>query len=261
MAETTAQSPARMPFDLVARRRARDRAQPLIAGYDQVLAHVEEELLFRAGLLGETPEGPELRLGLLRPPPEGSIAADPSFALARQYHGVQCDEELLPFADNSFARITAFMTLHGANDLPGALILMRRALKPGGRFLTVLPAGSALPEVREAFLQVDAAAGGGVSPRIGPTLDPAEAAGLLQRAGFQDPVAELSTLNFRVQSLASLAQDLRRHGETGWLTHRGKGLTTPRRWMAAEAEFAVHADDDGRIPVTAQFLYLTARAA
>ena len=31
--------------------------------------------------------------------------------------------------------------------------------------------------------------GGGVPARLGPTVDPAEAAGLLQRAGFVEPVA------------------------------------------------------------------------
>ena len=49
-------------------------------------------------------------------------------------------------------------------------------------------------------------AGGGVPARLGPTVDPAEAAGLLQRAGFVEPVAEVETLTLRYRSLADLAR-------------------------------------------------------
>lgn len=249
----------RAPFDLAARRRARDRAARLIAADDAVLAYIEEELMFRTGLAGATPEGPELRLGLLRPPPAGAVAADPSFVLTQRHGGVQCDAERLPFADHAFARVTALMTLHGVNDLPGALVLFRRVLLPGGRLFVAMAGGFAFPEVREAFLAADVASGGAVGPRVGPTLDPSIAAGLLQRAGFEDPVAEVETLPLKVESLRALARDLERYGETGWLAQRIRSLTTPRRWAAAEALFAKNADADGRIPVTLQILYMTAR--
>jgi SAM-dependent methyltransferase len=247
------------PFDRQARRRARDRAATLIAGRTQVLKHVESELDARATLL-PAPDGATLRIGLLLPPPPGAVAADPGFELARRHRGVQGDEDRLPFADAAFARITAFMTLGGVNDLPGALLLCRRALQPGGRFLAALPAGGSLLEVREAFLAADSVAGLGVPARLGPGVDPAQAAGLLQRAGFQDPVAEMETLRLRVASLADLARDLRAHGESGWLAARSRGLTTPRRWAAAEAAFARGAEADGRIPMELRILYLAGRA-
>ena len=164
------------------------------------------------------------------------------------------------FADGRFARITAFMTLHGVNDLPGALLLCRRALMSDGRFQAAFPAGFSLGAVREAFLEADVSAGGGVSARVGPTVDPAEAAGLLQRAGFLDPVAEVDTLTLRYQSLTDLARDVRAHGDSGWLASRAHGLTTPRRWAAAEAVFARDAAADGRVGVEVQILYLSAKA-
>lgn len=248
------------PFDRNARRRARDRAAGLIAGRAQILSHVEAEMAARAALLGPAPDGPELRIGLLLAPPPGAIACDPGLALARLHGGVQCDEDRLPFADGSFGRITALMTLAGVNDLPGALLLCRRALKPGGRFIAAFPAGWSLGAVREAFLAADVAAGGGVAARLGPTVDPAEAAGLLQRAGFVEPVVEVDTLTIRVSSLMALARDVRAHGDSGWLAARARGLTSPRRWAAAETAFARSADVDGRIPVELQLLFLSGRA-
>lgn len=248
------------PFDRKARRRARDRAAALIAGRTQILSHVEAELAARAALLGPSADGPHLRIGLLLPPPAGALACDPSFVLAKRHGGVQCDEDRLPFADASIGRVTALMTLGGVNDLPGALILIRRALKPGGRFLAAFPAGWSLGAVRDAFLAADVAAGMGVAPRLGPTVDPAEAAGLLQRAGFVEPVAEVDSLTIRFCGLVALARDVRAHGDSGWLAARARGLMTPRRWAAAEAAFAQRADADGRIPVDLQLLFLAGRA-
>ena len=199
-------------------------------------------------------------MGLLLPPPPEAMGIDPSPRLAARHGGTAADEDRLPFADGRFARVTAMMTLHGVNDLPGALILCRRALMRGGRLRAAFPAGFSLGAVREAFLEADIAAGGGVPPRLGPTVDTAVAAGLLQRAGFEQPVADAETLTLRFRCLADLARDVRAHGDSGWLATRPRGLTTPRRWARAEAAFAADADADGRIPVQVQILYLSARA-
>lgn len=250
-----------VPFDSFARRRARDRAAGLIAGRGQVLAHVADELAARATLLGDAPEGLELVIGLLHPPAPHVVGLDPSPELATRFSGTAGDEDARHFDDGSFARITAMMTLHGVNDLPGALLLCRRLLMTGGRFQAALPAGFSLAAVREAFLAADVAAGGGVPARLGPTVDPAEAAGLLQRAGFVEPVAEVETLKLRYRSLADLARDVRAHGDSGWLSGRARGLTTPRRWAAAETVFAEGAETDGRVPVEVQILYLSGRVA
>ncbi|MGL6043689.1 MAG: methyltransferase domain-containing protein [Sandaracinobacteroides sp.] len=248
------------PFDRKARRRARDRAAGLIPGLEQLLQHVNTELEARRSMLGAAPNGPELRIGLLLPRPEGVEGLDPSPMLAAKSGSASGDEDMRHFADESFARITAFMTLHGVNDLPGALVLGRRALRPGGVFQAAFPAGFSLSAVRDAFLEADVAAGGGVSPRVGPTVDPAGAAGLLQRAGFVEPVAEVDTLTLRYRSLRDLALDVRAHGDSGWLASRGRGLTTPKRWAAAEARFRRGAEADGKTAVEVQILYLAARA-
>ena len=247
------------PFDRHARRRARDRAARLIGAHTGILQFAEEEMIARAAMAGPSPKGPELRIGLLLPPPPGAVAADPSFVLAQRHGGVQCDEDRLPFADGSFARISCLMTLHGVNDLPGALVLMRRALLPGGRFGAVFPAGLALPTVRQAFLAADCANGGAASPRVGPTVDPAEAGSLLVRAGFTEPVAEVQELKIRYRSLADLARDVRAHGESGWLSARSR-LPLRRAVLAAASDVFAANRQDGRIEATVELLFLTARA-
>lgn len=248
------------PFDRTARRRARDRAWPVSAHDGFLHAHAEAELMARIELAGETPAGPELRIGLFLPPPPGAIGLDAGFRAARAHGGIQADEDRLPIADHSVARIVSLMSLHGANDLPGALILSRRALKPGGRLFAALPGGFSLAAVREAFLHADMADDRGVPARLGPTVDPAEASGLLQRAGFVEPVVDVETLTVRYHRLADLARDIRHVGDTGWLAAHASRPTSPARWAAAEAAFARGAEADGKVPVEVQILYLVARA-
>lgn len=240
------------PFDQRLRRQAARRRSKAPPGADFILAHVLEELSARIALSGEVPPGPSLHFGTPNTP--ATITEAGLRALACDAH-----EDQLPFADQSFARITHCMNLHGVNDLPGALILARRCLKPGGRLAAALPAGFSLGAVRDAFLEADEAHGCGVPPRVGPTLDPAQAAGLLQRAGFQNPVAEVETLTIRYPTLKALAQDLRANGATGWLTTRSRRFTTRTLWAAAEAAFASGADPDGKVPVSLQILYLAGR--
>ncbi len=44
------------------------------------------------------------------------------------------DEETLPFAPESLDCVVSLLALQGVNDLPGALALIRRALRPDGLF-------------------------------------------------------------------------------------------------------------------------------
>lgn len=251
------------PFDrrLRAQARARRFARP---GADFLLHHAAEELAARLALLPPLPPGPILDWGAALAAPPGHPVLRADLARARlPAAGLRlvAEEDRLPLADACLAAIRSVLMLHGVNDLPGALLLARRALVPGGRFLAVLVAGAALPELRAAMLAGDMAAGGGVAARVGPTVDPAEGASLLQRAGFAEPVAEVAQVSARYGSLAALAHDLRAMGETGWLAARSRVPLTRAAWAAAEAAFARGAGADGKVTVTAELLFLAARKA
>ena len=80
------------------------------------------------------------------------------------------------------------------NDLPGTLLQIRRALKPDGLFLAVLFGLGTLDELRDCLIETEAELHGGASPRVSPFADARDAAGLLQRAGFALPVADVETV-------------------------------------------------------------------
>lgn len=253
------------PFARRLRRRSRCRAAGLVGGHDFLLRHVARELAEREAGLLPLPEGPILHLGALAPVWPGArpaVVADACrLLLGQREMAVQCEEDRLPFRDEAFALVRSVLVLHGVNDVPGALLLVRRALKPGGRLIGAMLGGEALAEVRRAFVAADLATGGAVAVRVGPSVDPAAVPGLLQRTGFADPVVDVERVTARYRTLADLARDARGMGETGWLAARERRITTRARWAAAERAFAEQREADGRVPVSVHVIYLSARRA
>lgn len=143
------------------------------------------------------------------------VSADLAPAMAARAGGlpVAADEEFLPFAEGSFDLVVASLSLHQVNDLPGALIQIRRALTPDGLFLASLPGLGTLQPLREALAEAETALRDGLSPRVSPFPDLRDCAGLLQRAGFALPVADAETVTLRYRNPMALFADLRAAGE------------------------------------------------
>jgi NADH dehydrogenase [ubiquinone] 1 alpha subcomplex assembly factor 5 len=173
---------------------------------------------------------------------------------------VAADPELLPFADASFDLVASALALHWAADLPGALIQLRRALKPDGVLLAAMLGGATLVELRTALFEAELAEEGGVSPRVSPSIELADAVALLQRAGFAQPVADSETISVSYPNLHALMRDLRGMGETNALAARRRFL--PRATLARAAAIYAErfADGEGRIPATFEVIFLFGRA-
>ncbi len=131
--------------------------------------------------------------------------------------GVVCDPELIPFAEASFDLVASNLVLHWVGDLPGALVQLRRVLRPDGLLLAALFGGQTLVELRTALFEAELAEENGVSPRVSPMVELGDAAGLLQRAGFAMPVADSETITVTYPDLPALLRDLRGMGETNAL--------------------------------------------
>ena len=121
-------------------------------------------------------------------------------------------DETLPLEPGSLDLVLSLLTLHEANDVPGALIQMKRALKPDGLMLAMMPGGETLKELRFALTQAETEIYGGASPRVLPFADVRAAGALLQRTGFALPVTDVETLTVRYDNLFALMRDLARHG-------------------------------------------------
>lgn len=170
---------------------------------------------------------------------------------------LRADEEKLPIRDGSAGLIVSALTLQLANDLPGALVQIRRALKPDGLFLGALLGGNTLRELRETLISAEMECEGGASPRVAPMGDIRDYGALLQRAGFALPVADADVLTVTYPTPLDLMRDLRRMGAANALAARRKSLmrrgTLARALEAYAQRFPAR---DGRVVATFEIVYL-----
>jgi SAM-dependent methyltransferase len=168
------------------------------------------------------------------------------------------DPEHLPFAARAFDLIVSPLALHWINDLPGALIQLRMALKPDGLLLASLFGGDTLSELRLALLEAESELTGGAGPRISPFANLQDIAGLLQRTGFALPGADRDVVTVRYDEPMRLLTDLRAMGETSALRERSP-LGLSRRILARAFEIyrARYSDPAGRVRATFEILTAT----
>ena len=187
------------------------------------------------------------------------VAAEPAARLVTGAPAprVCSDPEFIPFREASFDLVASCLILHWCADLPGALIQLRRALKADGLLLAAMFGGNTLVELRTALFEAELAEEGGVSPRVSPTVELGDAAGLLQRAGFVMPVADSETITVTYPDMLALMRDLRGMGETNALAAR-RGFLSRAMLARAGAIYAERfAGADGRIRATFEVLFLT----
>ncbi len=169
--------------------------------------------------------------------------------------------EVLPLKANDFDAIFNILDLHLVNDVPGALIQLRRALIPDGLFMACLFAGQTLNELRQSWLEAEDLVTGGVSPRIAPMIDVREMGGLLQRADLALPVVDLDRTIVRYPDAIALIHEIRSLGLSNPMTGRSRKPVT--RNLLGEAISIYQqkfSDDDGRIRATIEVAWATAWA-
>lgn len=203
------------------------------------------------------------RLAFLRhAPARALVLGDPTGTLAallREQRATVEEPAVLdleaPHLSGGHELIVVLGMLDAVNDLPGALIHLRNALAPGGLVMAHFIGGQSLPALRAAIF---AAEPDRPAARIHPLVDPRAAPGLLQRAGWKDPVVDTHTLTVRYASLDRLVADLRDQG-------LGNALAKPATPLGkvalarARAAFAERADADGKTAETFEIITLTGR--
>ena len=166
-----------------------------------------------------------------------------------------CHEDALPFAPASVDLIVSALSLQAIDDLPGALIQMRRCLRPDGLLMAALPGGDTLTELRDSLAAAEVEITGGLSPRVIPFLDVRDMGGLLQRAGLALPVMDADRLTVRYGSMFDLIRDLRAMGATNPLVERSRRIDSRRLFLRAADVYASRfADADGRVRATVQII-------
>lgn len=243
-------------FDRAARRQRRDRAAPGFAAFGFLRAAMIEGITER---LASVTRGfaDMLDLGCFDgalPVPAGArvTRCDAGAIFAARANGVCAEEDRLPFPAELFDLIVSAGVLDSVSDVPGALTLARRALRPDGLFLAAFCGGGTLGTLRDVLREAEKER---PAARIHPQIDVRSAGDLLLRAGFTLPVADVEPLTVRYRGLAGLLRDLRGMGATNVLRAR-----TPLRrdtLTRAAAMFEARADVDGKTAERFDIVYLT----
>ncbi len=170
---------------------------------------------------------------------------------------MQGDEEILPFSKGMLDMVISNLNLHSVNDLPGALIQIRHALKNDGVFIASMFGGETLRELRESLLQAELSVSGGAHPRVMPFADKPQMGDLLSRAGFNLPVVDSEIVTVSYEHIFKLMHDLRYMGEASIIKDQAKHFTKRDIFMRAADYYHAHfAEPDGRIYASFEIIYL-----
>lgn len=260
-------------FDRALLRRRRDRAATSFDAHDFLFRETAERLVDRledvkrqfhavadvgchAGEVGQALAG----RGVMRPLVQSDLSPRLAGRASRAVNGpaIAADEELLPFAAGSFDLVLSNLSLHWVNDLPGALIQIRKSLAPDGLFIGSMLGGETLTELRVALQQAELELDGGISPRLSPLADVRDAGALLQRAGFALPVADMDRVTVTYSNPMKLLADLRGMGETNVVAKRRRNFLKRSTLMAAmERMMQDFTDSEGRVHATFDIITLT----
>nr|AFK48595.1 unknown [Lotus japonicus] len=167
------------------------------------------------------------------------------------------DEEFLPIKESSVDLVISCLGLHWTNDLPGAMIQSRLALKPDGLFLAAILGGETLKELRIACTIAQMEREGGISPRVSPLAQVRDAGNLLTRAGFTLPGVDVDEYVVKYDSALELIEHLRAMGETNAHSQMNTILKRDAALATAAIYDSMFAEEDGTVPATFQVIYMT----
>jgi SAM-dependent methyltransferase len=175
--------------------------------------------------------------------------------------GAVGDVERLPAADGRLDLAVSLLALQTVNDLPGAMVQMRRALKGDGLLIAAMIGGETLTELRQSLTIAESETLGGASPRVAPFVDVRALGGLAQRAGLALPVVDLDRAVVRYPDPFALLADLRAMGGANALHARSRKPLRREVLARAAAVYAKRfADPDGRVRATFDLVWLVAWA-
>jgi len=262
---TSPTPPPAAPFDVSLRRVRRERASRLgIVGENPLLQRITEDLLDRLSMVSRRFEraldlgcGPGLLTRSLRSGRIDVTPCDAGGGFAAALGGLRHEEDVLPFLPGSFDLVVSAGVLDSVNDLPGALVQIRRLLRPDGLFLGAFVGAGSLQRLKRAMQAADEAEARPASAHVHPQIDVRAAGDLLSRAGFALPVADVEPINVRYTGLPQLVGDLRELAWTNILASRSRQPFGRLGYAAAQAAFADGADPDGRITERFEIIQLS----
>ena len=177
---------------------------------------------------------------------------DPGRLFAEKAGGTQVEEDRHDFGEGRYDLCLTIGTLDTVNDLPLALQLIARSLRPDAPLIGVIAGGNSLPTLRSCLIAAGRAEGRVVA-RAHPRIEPAALAQLLTATGFAMPVIDVDRVQLRYRDFDALIRDLRAMAATGVMKDRPPPLSRTALNLARQA-FAAQSND-GRTEEVVEILH------
>ena len=190
------------------------------------------------------------------------VQTDCSFLMVKNNHNCATklimDDELLAFKEQSFDLILSNLNLHFINDLPTNLAQIRKILKTNGLFIASFFGGKNLHELRQIFYACEEEIYGGISPRLIPFIDAADAGKLMLKAGFRNSISQSKKINISYSNPLKLLTDLKQMGEANILYSRSKKFIS-RKFLTRFGELYKqnYSDDEGQVNATFEIVIIS----
>ena len=132
------------------------------------------------------------------------------------------DDEFLPFKPEIFDLVLSNLNLHHVNIVPQFLLDVKKILQKEGIFIASFFGENNLLDLKQAVFDAENSVFGQVSPRFIPVIDVKNAAMLLQKAGFSNPVASLEVIEVEYKNPLKLLEDIKFMGQGNILLKKDK---------------------------------------
>ena len=231
----------------------------VVADLAERLAAVERRFPVAIAHGGQTDalaeDAPRLRQG----GPRVSARADRGRARAgRDRRAPSATRKRCRSARASIDLFVSTLALQWTNDLPGALLQIRTALRPDGLFLAAMTGGRDAHGAASIALRRRKRDAGRRQPARDPGGDVRDLGALLQRAGFALPVVDRDTVTARYASAFDLFRELRAMGATNALPDRDRRPARRKLFLRTAEIYAERfSDPDGRIRATFDIISLS----
>lgn len=167
------------------------------------------------------------------------------------------DEEFLPIKPNCVDLVYSILGLNTVNDLPGTFKQIFNSLKNNGLFIAVFWGQGTLTPLAEGLAYADEKVLGGLYQRIFPYCDIKTLGSLLQRAGFDMPMADQEKFIKEYSCLDDLLKDIRSFNENNNLIARPKTFTPKSVFKEAENYLKKNYSNNTNISIPFNIIYIT----
>ncbi len=177
---------------------------------------------------------------------------EPAPGLATSAGALNADEDQLPLEPESMDLILWPGGLDSVNDIPGALLRARLALRPDGLLLGCFVGDGSLRALRAALSVAERER---PAARMHPQIALSSLGDLLQRVGLALTLVDVERHGIAYSALSRLVADLRAAALTNVLAGRVPALSR-NNWRRAEAAFAA-AGEGGRTIETLRIVHFS----